>query len=88
MSLLLIENSVPSPTDDPGGPSDGRGAEVKARPGLDRRSVSDRRHWLHHESVFLVVHDETTTTGPDLTQIVTRPDIDHILDHLIPVCFW
>ena len=43
---------ISSPTNDSGGSSDGRGAEVEGRPSLARRTVSARRQGLHHETVF------------------------------------
>ena len=63
------ENSVPSPTDDPGGSSDGGGAKAKGRSAFARRSVSDRLHRLHHESELFVFHNETATAGPDFVLI-------------------
>ena len=55
---------ISSPTNDSGGSSDGRGAEVEGRPSLARRAVSARRQGLHHETVFLVVQNESAATRP------------------------
>ena len=75
LAQQLKENSVPSPTDDPGGSSDGRGAKVKGRPRLARRSIFKWRHWFHRVSVLLLFPNETTT-GPDFvpdSSLVPRP---------------
>ena len=67
---------ISSPTNDSGGSSDGRGAEVEGRSSLARRAVSARRQRLHHETVFRVVQNESAATRPELNPAfgTTAPD--------------
>ena len=68
---------ISSPTNDSGGSSDGRGAEVEGRPSLARRAVSARRQGLHHETVFLVVQNESAATRPELSPAFGTTGPDH-----------
>ena len=68
---------ISSPTNDSGGSSDGRGAEVEGRSSLARRAVSARRQRLHHETVFRVVQNESAATRPELSPAFGTTATDH-----------